>query len=376
MAKKGIADGAFQTLKASVRNKNIDRLYFFFGEETFLMSYYLESIKKLLLDPLTESFNFHRFHSENFDLAEFLEAVENLPMMAEHTLIQVDDIDIFKLGETEREKLASALRDIPDYCTVIFTYLTVVWKPDKRLKKLWEAVERSGLMVEFQRQDQKELIPWVSRHFATQKKRISNELCTYLIDITGGTMTALNGEIEKICAYSGADEIKKSDIDAVTEPVLDAVVFQMTDRISEGAYEKAFQCLQQLLKMQQEPLAILGAVGSHFRRLGVAMCLQESGKGPYELQKLCGIPGADGIAPCSSHPSGTDRPDGFRRRGLRDPQPHQKCHSRPVFKARLYPGHSRKGKTENISRQGGEAGRGGNAAGSNSGGAARLRRNN
>ena len=152
------------------------------------------------------------------------------------------------------------------------------------------AVERSGLMVEFQRQDQKELIPWVSRHFATQKKRISNELCTYLIDITGGTMTALNGEIEKICAYSGADEIKKSDIDAVTEPVLDAVVFQMTDRISEGAYEKAFQCLQQLLKMQQEPLAILGAVGSHFRRLGVAKCLQESGKGPYELQKLCGIP--------------------------------------------------------------------------------------
>ncbi len=167
MAKKGIADGAFQTLKASVRNKNIDRLYFFFGEETFLMSYYLEAIKKLLLDPLTESFNFHRFHSENFDLAEFLEAVENLPMMAEHTLIQVDDIDIFKLGETEREKLASALQDIPDYCTVIFTYLTVVWKPDKRLKKLWEAVERSGLMVEFQRQDQKELIPWVSRHFAT-----------------------------------------------------------------------------------------------------------------------------------------------------------------------------------------------------------------
>ena len=103
-------------------------------------------------------------------------------------------------------------------------------------------------------------------------------------------MTALNGEIEKICAYSGADEIKKSDIDAVTEPVLDAVVFQMTDRISEGAYEKAFQCLQQLLKMQQEPLAILGAIGSHFRRLGVAKCLQESGKGPYELQKLCGIP--------------------------------------------------------------------------------------
>lgn len=290
MAKKVISDGAFQSLKASVKNKKIDRLYFFYGEETFLMSYYLETIKKQLLDPLTESFNFHRFHSENFDLAEFLEAVENLPMMAEHTLIQVDDIDLFKLTESEREKIAASLSDIPEYCTVIFTYLTIAWKPDKRLKKLWDVVEKAGQIVEFRKQDQKELIPWVSRHFATHKKKISNELCTYLINVTGGTMTALNGEIEKICAYSGAEEIKKSDIDAVTEPVLDAVVFQMTDRIGEGAYEKAFQCLQTLLKMQQEPLAILGAVGSHFRRLGAAKVLQEQGRGTYELQKLCGIP--------------------------------------------------------------------------------------
>ena len=290
MAKKPQTDGAFQNLKAAIRNQKIDRLYFFFGEETFLMNYYLEAIKKQLLDPLTESFNFHRFTSENFDLAEFLEAVENLPMMAEATLVQVDDVDLFKLNETEREKIAAAFRDIPEYCTVVFTYLTVAWKPDKRLKKLWEAVEQNGLPVEFCKQDQKELIPWISRHFAAQQKRISNELCAYLIEITGGTMTALSGEIQKICAYSGSDEIKKSDIDAVTEPVLDAVVFQMTDQISAGAYEKAFQCLGQLLKMQQEPLAILGALGSHFRRLTAAKCLQELGKNAYDLQKLCGIP--------------------------------------------------------------------------------------
>ena len=290
MAKKNLTDGAFQSLKSAIRDKKIDRLYFFYGEETFLMSYYLEVIKKQILDPLTESFNYHRFTSENFDLAAFLEAVENLPMMAEATLVQVDDIDLFKMNESEREKIVEAFKDIPEFCTVVFTYLTVAWKPDKRLKKLWEAVDANGLAVEFCKQDQRELIPWVSRHFAAQKKRISNELCAYLIDITGGTMTALNGEIQKICAYSGAEEIKKTDIDAVTEPVLDAVVFQMTDRISQGSYEKAFQCLQQLLKMQQEPLAILGALGSQFRRLTAAKCLQEQGRNAYDLQKLCGIP--------------------------------------------------------------------------------------
>ena len=289
MAKRMEAGGGLQTLKGDLKQKDIGRLYFFHGEETFLLHHYLGLLRKLLLDPLTESFNFHRLNSETFDTRVFADAVENLPMMAPTTLVQVDDIDLFKLSEGDRTKIIDVLTDIPDYCTVVFTYITTPWKPDKRLKKLWEAVEK-GTIVEFAKQDQRDLVSWVTRHFAAREKRISTDLCLYLIDITGGTMTALAGEIDKICAYSGATEIKKTDIDAVTEPVLDAVVFQMTDMLSAGRYDQALQKLQQLLKMQQEPLAILGAVGSHFRRIGAARTLLDHGKTAYDLQKLCGIP--------------------------------------------------------------------------------------
>ena len=288
MAKKEEKSIAFQELKKQLKNKNLDRLYFFHGEEVFLLNHYLNQMRRQLLDPLTESFNSHRFTNETFDIRSFADAVENLPMMAESTFVQVDDIDLFKMNEADREKMAEILSDIPDYCTVVFTYETVPWKPDKRLKKLWEAVS-SGRIVEFAKQEQRDLIAWVTRHFAARKKQISTDLCAYLIDITGGTMTALSGEIEKICAYSGADVIKKSDIDAVTEPVLDAVVFQMTDFLSAGRYDQALEKLQQLLKMQQEPIAILGAVGGHFRRISTARTLLDYGKTASELAKLCGI---------------------------------------------------------------------------------------
>ena len=290
MAKKTAPGGGLQELKTSLKIKSLGRLYIFHGEEMFLLHHYLEQIKKQLLDPLTESFNYHRMNSETFQLQGFADAVENLPMMAEHTLVQVDEVDLFKLGEADRAKMAEILSDIPDYCTVVFTYETVAWKPDKRLKKLWEAIDGSGLVVEFAKQDQRDLTAWIARHFAAREKRISNDLCLYLIDITGGTMTALSGEIDKICAYSGAVEIKKSDIDAVTEPVLDAVVFQMTDMLSAGRYDQALVKLQQLLKKQQEPLAILGAVGSHFRRISAARTLLDNGKNASDLQRLCGIP--------------------------------------------------------------------------------------
>lgn len=290
MAKKDLKQDNLQLLKTAIRNKDMDRLYIFHGEEVFLLHHYFEQVKKLLLDDLTESFNFHKLNNETFDIQSFADSVENLPMMAEHTLVHVDEVDLFKLPEGDRNKIAEILSDIPEWCTVIFTYETVAWKPDKRLKKLWEAIDGSGCIVEFAKQSQRDLVSWITRHFAARGKRISNDLCSYLIDITGGTMTALAGEINKIAAFSGADEITKYDIDSVTEPVLDAVVFQMTDLLGEGKYGPALQKLQTLLKMQQEPLAILGAVGGHFRRLSTAKTLLDNGRSAADLMKLCGIP--------------------------------------------------------------------------------------
>ena len=290
MARKPVQqNNGLQQLKQDLRTQQPARLYLFYGEEMFLLHYYLQQLRKKTVEELTASFNDHRFTAETFDMQSFTDAVENLPMMAEHTLVQVDDIDLFKLGEKDREHMIQVLSDIPDYCTVVFTYNTVEYKPDKRQKKLWETISKHGTQVEFARQEQRELIAWVSRHFAAAGKRISNDLCAYLIDIPGGLMTTLSGEIDKICAYSGAEEIVRQDIDAVTEPVLDAVVFQMTDLLSAGKYGEALLKLQQLLKMQQEPIAILGAVGSQMRRIGTARTVLDAGKSSGDLMKLCGM---------------------------------------------------------------------------------------
>ncbi len=278
-----------QVLKGAIKAGQPERLYIFWGEEVFLLQHYLQQLKKAVLDELTESFNYHFLNAETFDVRSLADAVENLPMMADRTLVQVDDVDFFKLPEDSRNKVAEILGDIPEYCTVVLTYETVAWKPDKRLKKLWEPIEKNGQIVEFVKQNQRDLITWLTRHFAARGKTITPELCAYLIDITDGTMTSLSGEVAKICAYSGTDSICRADIDAVTEPVLDAVVFRMTDQLATGAYGDALITLQKLLKMQQEPIAILGAIGGHFRRLSAARTLLDHGGNAGELMKLCGL---------------------------------------------------------------------------------------
>ena len=114
MAKKQEKSSTLQELKLQLKNKEIGRLYFFHGEESFLLNHYLNQLKKQLLDPLTESFNFHRFTNETFEIRDFADAVENLPMMAENTFIQVDDIDLFKMNEADRNQMTEILKDIPE----------------------------------------------------------------------------------------------------------------------------------------------------------------------------------------------------------------------------------------------------------------------
>ena len=207
-------------------------------------------------------------------------------MMAEFTLTVVDDVDIWKLSEDDRTRLSELLLDLPEYCTLIFTFETVQWKLDGRYKKLCDAVKKAAAIVEFPKQEARDLLPWIARHFAAEKKRIAPNLCSYLLEITDGTMTTLAGEIHKICAFSGADEIAKSDIDAVVEPALDAIIYEISEQLTAGETGKALIKLEQVLKMQEEPISVLGSIGAHFRKLSAARVLQDCGRPYGELMSI------------------------------------------------------------------------------------------
>ena len=66
MAKMNDRSSTLQELKVQLKNQNLGRLYVFHGEEVFHLMYYLTQIQKKLLDPLTESFNYHHFNQETF----------------------------------------------------------------------------------------------------------------------------------------------------------------------------------------------------------------------------------------------------------------------------------------------------------------------
>ncbi len=73
--------------------------------------------------------------------------------------------------------------------------------------------------------------------------------------------------------------VTRQDIDAVAIPVIDAVVFQMTDALTRKNLDKAFSVLGDLLRLQQAPIKILAVLGKQLRQLYSARVALESGQG-------------------------------------------------------------------------------------------------
>ena len=278
----------FSRLKQDLAAGQPGQLYIFHGEETYLRDYYLGRLREAILTGGLGEFNRHDLSGKDMSPRALEEAVDCLPMMAERTLVQVTDFDIFKAGEKDREEYMRILSNLPDYCCLVLVYDLMEYKPDARTK-LAAVLKQHGTAVNFARQEVPELAEWVRRHFRALGKDIDIRLCRQLIELCGDLMQNLDQEIEKIGAYARADRITMADIEAVATPQLSAGVFRIAEAIGEKNYDDAARVLGELYRMQVTPYEIMGAFGAQMRKLYSARLALSQGRGADYVGRLWGM---------------------------------------------------------------------------------------
>ena len=276
----------FEKLKKDLSAGKPGQLYIFHGEETYLRDHYLGRLREAILTGGLGEFNRHNIGAKEMSPHALEEAVDCLPMMAERTLVEVADFDLFRAGE--KEEYIRILSNLPDYCCLVFVYDVLEYKPDARTK-LAQAVKAHGTAVNFARQGQRELTDWVRRHFKALGKDIDPRLCWELIELCGDLMHNLQQEISKIAAYAKEDHITRADIEAVAAPQLSAVVFRIADAIGEKNFDRAAATLGELYQMQKTPYEILSALGKQMRQLYSARLALAGGKGSGYVAQLWGM---------------------------------------------------------------------------------------
>lgn len=282
--KRKNGDNGLTQLKAALAEGQLGNVYVFYGEESYLREFYLSEMKKNLVAGF-ESFNFHKLEGKNLTVQTLTEAAEAMPMMAQRTMVQVVDWDLYKLSEEQRAALISLLEDFPPYCCLVIVYDQIEYKPNKTYKKLYGALEKYAQAIKFEEQSQNDILKWVARRFKAAGHSIDTPTAEHLLFTCGSLMNGLIPEIGKIAAYAKNERVTKADIDAVAAPVLEAQVFEMTNAVSKGDFDRASEVMGTLLQLQEEPFMLLAVIGKEMRKLHTARIALDTGKDKFWLME-------------------------------------------------------------------------------------------
>lgn len=263
-------------LKNQLKFGRPERVYLFCGEENYLISSYIDKLKKLVIAEGTYELNYFEFEGAS-SLNEVRNACDVAPMFSERKLVLWNNPGIFKKPAGEEKAEDSALElisRIPDYTCLVLIEKEV----DKRFKKVLNAVESNGSIVEFPLQKPEDLVKWIASVLSEKGRQIDIKAAYKLLEFSELGMGSIQNELDKLVLYTdGRDRITAEDIDKVTTKSLKSVIFDLTDAVALKKGEDALRILDEMLQQREPAARIMFMLSRQFRQMLEVKLLLQAG---------------------------------------------------------------------------------------------------
>lgn len=268
------------TLNDNIKNRAFKRCYLLFGEEPFMIRHYKNALKNAVLGN-GDKMNLSTFTGKVTDINSIIEIAETLPFFTDYRCILIENSGLF----SSANELSEYIDKIPESTVIIFAEAEV----DKRTK-LYKAVNKQGLAVEFEVQKESDLVNVIIKKFAADKIQISSDLARYFVTRIGTSMDELFSEADKLISYVYEKRtVTKEDIDNVCARQLSDKIFDIMDYMGRKDRENAIGYYLDLIGLQESPVKILSLINNHFTRLYNVKNLAAEGKSG-EIASLLKLP--------------------------------------------------------------------------------------
>lgn len=247
-------------LDKQIKSGTLGSLYFFYGEEQFLLENKIKSIKTHLLDADFADLNYVQFDDKKLSMQSLSDELMSVPVMSEKKLIVVKNSGIFsnsKLGDYKT--VCELVADIPDYLCVIFTEKEF----DKKKEKNLDPIKKHGEIVKFEPLSPVQLERWIDKMFTDKGKSILPRDAGTIIRLCGQGMGALFNEVNKVLSYVGErQKVTEEDILAVVSKSTETRIFDVIDSIASGKSHGVFDELAELRASGEDPSKVLTLLAS------------------------------------------------------------------------------------------------------------------
>ncbi len=271
-----------QELLRKIDQGKIRPLYFFYGEEGFLIEEAIASISRKFLPDVVEggskSSNLEVVYAKEGEADRIINLAQTLPLLSPRRLILVREVD--KLSPKDLGKLIPYLESpSPTTCLILWG-----GKVDLRTK-FYQRVKKLGILAEFRHPYESELSAWIRQFAQGSGKGIKMEAVDLLIESVGRDLRKLKNEFEKVVIYIGTRKtIELEDIEAVVVLARLRTVFELTDWLGNKDVERAWEALARIWEDGVHHLHILTMIARQFRLIWRAKQMLERGLAPSEIE--------------------------------------------------------------------------------------------
>lgn len=253
--------------------------------EDFLCRRHLDAQLKKLVDPSMKDFNFERLSAREVKAEWIINSLNTAPMMAEHRVIVVDDLEA--LSKEDQEKLAGYFQN-PNPQTHLFL---VGEKVDKRTA-FFKALEKTADVVEFKPIYENQLPRFVMEEARRLSLTIDASAATLLASLVGRDLGSLVSELEKLALFVHPEKTirERHVIDLVSAGLVDNI-FQITNLIGSKKYAAAHALMTRMQEQGEAVVKVVALVINHFRKLLLAKSHLEKNPGDSQaLPQILGVP--------------------------------------------------------------------------------------
>lgn len=264
--------------KLELKNETFGHLYLFYGEEKMLVKMYEQKLSAKLMGKEPSDFNYHKFNEES-DIGDIINSMNIVPFTAPYNYVLVNDFPVEKIAEADYKVFLKSLEDIPDGTVVVIAMKTTLptGKKANSWKRLIDTVSKNGTAVELNKKSIAELhrqvVAWANR----RGNAITMENAGRIVEYVGTDLNLLKREVDKVCSYVDKGEILSEHIEKVITKNLSSRVYDMTDAIVQGNWEKAFKSLDLLFYQREEPIIILAEISATYTDMYRVRMAIESG---------------------------------------------------------------------------------------------------
>jgi DNA polymerase-3 subunit delta len=236
------------------------------GEQAELREAALAELVERVLGDAPRDFNEDRFDlaAPGFDADRVLVAARTLPVLGERRLVRLRGLE----GRRASGFLDGGLLGYLDDPAPTTCLLLEAARVDRRLR--W--VKRVAEVGEVRRCEgprrPAEVRDWIEARIRAEGKRAGRGAAGSLFDLVGADLDRLAREVEKVCLYVGDRErVSSEDVAEVTGQLRPRALWELTDAIGGRDLGSALRVLGDLQRQGEAPLAVIGALANHFRRL-------------------------------------------------------------------------------------------------------------